>query len=116
MKIDDMKLTTPLGDSQAPGWLSRFKTRMFNLNDSRWGRADDKATDSGSTGGPTSQGDDNKPAEPPKPEIRRPAPNAGPPDLDELWRDLNRKLGGLFGKPSGGNLMVMVVAVDTSPI
>jgi membrane protease subunit HflK len=21
----------------------------------------------------------------------------GPPDLDELWRDLNRKLGGLFG-------------------
>ncbi len=26
--------------------------------------------------------------------------NEGPPDLDELWRDFNRKLGGLFG--SGG--------------
>ena len=39
----------------------------------------------------------------PKPEGRKPPPNAGPPDLDELWRDLNRKLGGLFGKPSGGN-------------
>ena len=25
----------------------------------------------------------------------------GPPDLDELWRDFNRKLGGLFGKPGG---------------
>ena len=24
-------------------------------------------------------------------------PNQGPPDLDELWRDFNRKLGGLFG-------------------
>jgi membrane protease subunit HflK len=39
-------------------------------------------------------------------------PNQGPPDLDELWRDFNRKLGGLFGNgskglgrgaPSGGN-------------
>jgi modulator of FtsH protease HflK len=25
----------------------------------------------------------------------------GPPDLDELWRDLNRKLGGLFGGKGG---------------
>jgi modulator of FtsH protease HflK len=28
--------------------------------------------------------------------------NDGPPDLDELWRDFNRKLGGLFGGKSGG--------------
>ena len=27
--------------------------------------------------------------------------NEGPPDLDELWRDFNRKLGGLFGKGDG---------------
>ncbi len=30
----------------------------------------------------------------------------GPPDLDELWRDMNKKLGGLFGakgKPQRGN-------------
>lgn len=26
----------------------------------------------------------------------------GPPDLDEMWRDLNRKLGGLFGAKGGG--------------
>jgi membrane protease subunit HflK len=26
----------------------------------------------------------------------------GPPDLDELWRDFNRKLGGLFGGKKGG--------------
>jgi membrane protease subunit HflK len=30
--------------------------------------------------------------------------NDGPPDLDELWRDFNRKLGGLFGNSGkGGN-------------
>ena len=29
-------------------------------------------------------------------------PNQGPPDLDELWRDFNRKLGGLLGKKGGG--------------
>ena len=27
--------------------------------------------------------------------------NDGPPDLDELWRDFNRKLSGLFGKGGG---------------
>ncbi|HEY8707693.1 MAG TPA: protease modulator HflK N-terminal domain-containing protein, partial [Burkholderiaceae bacterium] len=26
----------------------------------------------------------------------------GPPDLDELWRDFNRKLSGLFGRKGGG--------------
>ncbi|TWO66970.1 FtsH protease activity modulator HflK [Caenimonas sedimenti] len=58
---------------------------MFNLNDDRWGR-----------GG----GDDKKPPEGNKPEggnNRGQGPNQGPPDLDELWRDFNRKLGGLFG-------------------
>jgi membrane protease subunit HflK len=28
--------------------------------------------------------------------------NDGPPDLDELWRDFNRKLSGMFGGRSGG--------------
>ena len=28
--------------------------------------------------------------------------NQGPPDLDELWRDFNRKLSGLFGRRGGG--------------
>src|SRR5690348_17310461 len=30
-------------------------------------------------------------------------PNQGPPDLDEIWRDFNRKLGGLFGRGEGGD-------------
>ena len=29
--------------------------------------------------------------------------NDGPPDLDELWRDFNRKLSGVFGGRSGGS-------------
>ena len=42
--------------------------------------------------------------------VRRPQPllsnggrNDGPPDLDELWRDFNRKLSGLFNGKGGGN-------------
>src|SRR6185436_2691367 len=30
-------------------------------------------------------------------------PNQGPPDLDELWRDFNRKLSNLFGRRGGGD-------------
>jgi modulator of FtsH protease HflK len=62
---------------------------MFNLNDPRWGRGDDKNAD-------------NRPE---RPDNGR-GPNQGPPDLDELWRDFNRKLGGLFsskGRRSGGD-------------
>ena len=29
-------------------------------------------------------------------------PNQGPPDLDQLWRDLNRRLSGIFDKKRGG--------------
>lgn len=76
---------------------------MFNLNDPRWGRGDDKPADN--TGGDAERPSDNG-AEPPRGnEDRRPrgGANQGPPDLDELWRDFNRKLGGLFGnvKPTG---------------
>ena len=30
-------------------------------------------------------------------------PNQGPPDLEELWRDLNRRLSGMFDKKGGGS-------------
>src|SRR6185369_11640362 len=58
---------------------------VFNLNDPRWGR-----------GGDDKQSENNRP-DPQKPEGNGRGPNQGPPDLDELWRDFNRKLGGLFG-------------------
>lgn len=51
---------------------------IFSLNDPGWGR-----------GG----GGDQRPPQ-------RPGSD-GPPDLDELWRDFNRRLGNLFGRGSG---------------
>ena len=68
----------------------------FNLNDPRWGRGDDKPADG-------ERPDASEP--PPTPTSDRPRPNkpgGQPPDLDELWRDLNRKLAGLFGGKNGG--------------
>ncbi|MDP2017960.1 FtsH protease activity modulator HflK [Hydrogenophaga sp.] len=72
---------------------------MFNLNDPRWGRGDDASRNEGSKDGQEPErNDDNRPPQRP----RGQGPNQGPPDLDELWRDFNRKLGGLLGKKGGG--------------
>jgi membrane protease subunit HflK len=67
---------------------------MFNLNDPRWGRGDDKPSDAEPTP-PSGQipGQDNRPK----------GPAGGPPDLDELWRDFNQKLSQLFGGKGGGS-------------
>ncbi|MET4580221.1 FtsH protease activity modulator HflK [Ottowia thiooxydans] len=87
-------------------WPGRLRG-MFNLNDQRWGRGDDS---------PSGQDEPRPPVDEPNPAPQRPqqqpprgggggggrGPNQGPPDLDELWRDFNRKLGGLFGG-RGGN-------------
>jgi membrane protease subunit HflK len=56
-------------------------TKLFNLNDPGWGR--------GSNNG----------SEPPK---RPKSPGDGPPDLDEVWRDFNNRIGSLFGRKGGG--------------
>ncbi|MBO9514436.1 MAG: FtsH protease activity modulator HflK [Variovorax sp.] len=82
---------------------------MFNLNDGRWGRGDDSSSNGDR---PAANRPDGEPPAPPPSGNHRPrgqGPNQGPPDLDELWRDFNRKLGGLFGgrgggdRPNGGN-------------
>ena len=72
---------------------------MFNLNDGRWGRGDDaNQNNNGST--PPPEGSQPPPAD----DGKRPRPSApnGPPDLDELWRDLNRKLNKFLGQNRGG--------------
>lgn len=75
-------------------WPERLRG-MFNLNDPRWGRGEDKPE----ANKPESQGGE-PPAAPP-PSGRGRGPQAGPPDLDELWRDFNRKLSGFFGAKGG---------------
>jgi len=85
--------------------LPRWCARMFNLNDSRWGRGDDKEPDTGAQDPAKPEGDRAPPPQNTGPRTgHRGAAQSGPPDLDELWRDFNRKLGALFGKnrrPSG---------------
>jgi len=56
--------------------MPKLLRNIFSLNDSGWGRG----------------GGDQQP--PPK--------GNGPPDLDELWRDFNRKLNGMFKRRPGG--------------
>ena len=83
-----------------PGRIKQRALGVFNLNDPRWGREDDKspAGESKPKPGTDAVGED-EPSKPSRPD-NRPKPqgaNQGPPDLDELWRDFNRKLSGLFG-------------------
>lgn len=55
----------------------------MSLNDPQWGNR------GGGDGDKPNGGDPRR-------------PNQGPPDLEELWRDFNRKLNGMFGKKGGG--------------
>ena len=79
---------------------------MFNLNDPRWGRGDDKSQSDGSDNSATGNTPGSNPPQQPSqnsgPNNQRPGPASGPPDLDELWRDLNRKLAQFLGGKNGG--------------
>ena len=59
--------------------LKKFGLK-FSLNDPRWGRGSDD----------NNKNQDNK------------RPNDGPPDLDQLWRDFNNRLSGIFGNRKNG--------------
>jgi modulator of FtsH protease HflK len=99
----DVKMHTPRAEggrrfSTHRGW--RGLLGVFNLNDPRWGRGDDKPGDQGAQ----DERRDEEPRQPVRDQrpTRPQGPNQGPPDLDELWRDFNRKLGGLLGGGGGG--------------
>ena len=84
------------------GWRNLWGA--FNLNDPRWGRGDDAERDGkndSNDGGNRPDDEANRPNRDQRP-ARGQGPTQGPPDLDELWRDFNRKLGGLFGGKGGG--------------
>jgi membrane protease subunit HflK len=81
---------------------------MFNLNDPRWGRGDDKPNSDGHDNGASGNTPgSNSPQQPSQNNgqnnnNQRPGPASGPPDLDELWRDLSRKLNQFLGGKNGG--------------
>ncbi|WP_116137158.1 FtsH protease activity modulator HflK, partial [Trinickia diaoshuihuensis] len=58
---------------------------MLSISDPRWGRGD-------------GNGSRQRPNEP----KRGPGDNDGPPDLDEMWREFNRRLSRLFGGKGPG--------------
>ena len=88
-----MRMTSHHKAVSQPSLLVRL-LGMFNLNDGRWGR-DNEPSNNAQHNAPH----DDKPNSPSGGQ----RPNAGgPPDLDELWRDFNSKLGTLFGKGQGG--------------
>lgn len=71
----------------------------MSLNDPQWGRGA-SGTDSSSNGeSPPSEGPRGQRPHSPTPP---PSGGGGPPDLDELWRDFNRRLNTLFGRRGGG--------------
>lgn len=104
-----------------PPAIVRGLRGMFNLNDGKWGRDGDKPSSDATTGSGQGASNDSQDTRPPASapnSAPSPAPapaqpnnvhpigstggksggsNQGPPDLDELWRDFNKKLGGLFG-------------------
>ena len=100
----DVNLQSPAPGAKPPSQPSRRRgwrglLGMLNLNDPRWGRGDDASRNEGSKDG--QEPDRNEDPRPPQRPPRGQGPNQGPPDLDELWRDFNRKLGGLLGNKGG---------------
>ncbi|MHA6888534.1 FtsH protease activity modulator HflK [Ralstonia pseudosolanacearum] len=85
------EISTPLSSPALPaparGLWRRLRV-LLSLNDPRWGRGDDNNAE---------REDKDDPKRQSKP------PQDGPPDLDELWRDFNRRLNNLFGRKEGGN-------------
>ncbi|MFZ9710165.1 MAG: protease modulator HflK N-terminal domain-containing protein, partial [Burkholderiaceae bacterium] len=69
--------------------MRAFLRRVFSLNDPGWGRNSSQGSGQGSNQ-PQNDRDDGG-----RDERRSRRPDS-PPDLDELWRDFNRKLNQVF--------------------
>jgi modulator of FtsH protease HflK len=70
---------------------------MMSLNDPRWGRGDGNGNGGNGNGG---NGDRQRSNDSKRPQNGK--GGDGPPDLDEMWRDFNRRLSRLLGRKGGG--------------
>ena len=73
---------------------------LFSVNDPGWGNSHNSGSKDAKDGqagdqAPKVEPDTNKPTE--TAPSNSPAKPDGPPDLDELWRDFNDKIAGIFG-------------------
>ncbi|WP_061163781.1 FtsH protease activity modulator HflK [Caballeronia temeraria] len=60
---------------------------VFSINDPRWGRGDGNGV----------KNDTKRPQDGKRPNGK----DEGPPDLDEMWREFNRRIAGVFGRKPG---------------
>lgn len=72
------------------------------MNDPRWGRGENRSSDESDDALPTAPERPAQPLSNERPRSSKPKGNSQPPDLDELWRDLNNRISGLFGGKNGG--------------
>ncbi|SDC07324.1 protease FtsH subunit HflK [Cupriavidus sp. YR651] len=82
----DSRFMTGTRAPRFAGW-PRLRA-IFSLNDPRWGR--------------NGQDDEDKDKDKDNNRQQNQRPQDGPPDLDELWRDFNRRLNGLLGRKDNG--------------
>jgi membrane protease subunit HflK len=82
--------------------MTRKFLELFSVNDPEWGKGN--PTDGAKDGKGGSAGDQAPAVEPTadkpvgaQPKDTSPVKPDGPPDLDELWRDFNDRLSGIFG-------------------
>ena len=81
--------------------MTRKFLDLFSVNDPGWGNSHnsggskDAKDGQGSDQTPKADPDTNKPVE--TQPNKQPAKSDGPPDLDELWRDFNDRIAGIFG-------------------
>uniref|UniRef100_B1XU82 Protein HflK n=1 Tax=Polynucleobacter necessarius subsp. necessarius (strain STIR1) TaxID=452638 RepID=B1XU82_POLNS len=81
--------------------MTRKFLDLFSVNDPGWGNSHnsggskDAKDGQGSDQAPKADPDTNKPVE--TQPNKQPAKPDGPPDLDELWRDFNDRIAGIFG-------------------
>ena len=98
--------------------MTRKFLDLFSVNDPGWGNSHNSGGSKDAKDGQANEqapkadpGNGNQPVEtqPNNPSTPPTAKPDGPPDLDELWRDFNDRLAGIFGgkkKPVQVNLLI----------
>ena len=93
---------------------------LFSVNDPGWGNSHNSGSKDAKEGqgneqAPKVDPEQNPPANPPTGQPTKPE---GPPDLDELWRDFNDRIAGIFGgkKKPGANPGATVNKPNSSDI
>ena len=97
------RMKTHTTNSISALWTRLFSNIKLSLNDPQWGRK--PGADSGSNSDKPASGPTPPPAPTPTPPPPPPSPSgnkgSGPPDLDELMKKVNDRVGELFGSKKG---------------